>query len=536
MKRVFLFSLMTLVCIGMASCGDKEDEGGVPLTGITVSPPSLSLTVNNMMQLTATPVPGNATGVSFEWSSANESVATVDQTGLVTVLKLDSTVVTVRSGSISTDVPIKGVVRTVDLVGIDIKAANVVVTAPIVLPLDDSVRLIAAPVPENATNVTLAWTSADTEVATVDPTGLVTITGIGSTTITVTSGTVSKSVNVTGTIKGVTVQDASGEAAGIAGIGAMRQLSAIIDPAGTGDIAVWTTSNPNIATVTDLGEVTVVGEGIVTITATVTVTGGTFSADYTLSTGELFDLAIGYWTFDDPENPGKATKGTDLIINGELTIVNGPTPVKYGSGDGEVVTEVDVPSAGNIAVMGKKGDHTLEWQHQQTPVPRTFTMMWDTKFFGYRQYYAMYWNGQDNDANWFFRWRWQNYGDNENEKDPRDDAAEEKPRLTAGRGDYFQIAELPEGEWTPWWRVVLVIEVSADDTGTWTAYVDGKKIQSGRELGVLWMFAWHENLPIYFLSDGSGNDGDDGIQPVASIAVWNKALTEQEVASLGGVK
>jgi hypothetical protein len=42
---------------------------------------------------------------------------------------------------------------------------------------------------------------------------------------------------------------------------------------------------------------------------------------------------------------------------------------------------------------------------------------------------------------------------------------------------------------------------------------------------------------MYFLSDGEGaNDGDDTPHPVAAIAVWERALSDQEVAVLGGVQ
>jgi uncharacterized protein YjdB len=512
MKRVFLFSLMALVCLwGITSCGDKDDES-VALTSITVSPTSLNLLVGSMQQLTATAVPGNATGVAFAWSSNNEAVATVGASGLVTAAGLGSAVITVSSGSVSATVPVTVVMEAIPLVSINTRVENEAVDA-LTLPLDGTVTVTAAPVPANATGVVFVWTSADEEVATVDQTGLITITGVGATTVTVTSGTVSKTINVTGTIKSVTINDPDGEEAGQYGIGSVLQLRAIIDPGDTGDVAEWATSNPEVAIVSDLGLVTVTSSGIVTITATV----GAFSAIYTLTTESVYDEAIGYWRFDDPENIGKATKGTDLIVNGTVTISE------------------DSPSAGNLAIEGTKGEHNLEWWHETSPVPNSFTILMDTRFFGIRQYYTLYWDGSNSDGSFFFRVRSQKY-------DYDDDGVEEADEawmLTAGRGNYFKIMDLPEGDTTNWMRVVVVIEMTpADENGIYTVYVDGKPIETstGRPLGNLWMFTWRENAPIYFLSDGSGNDGDDAVQPVASIAVWDRALTDQEVASLGGVK
>jgi hypothetical protein len=256
--------------------------------------------------------------------------------------------------------------------------------------------------------------------------------------------------------------------------------------------------------------VTVTGSGIVTVTATV----GAFSASYTLSTSSVLDDAIGYWTFDDPANLSKAIKGSDLIFNGTVTAVDGP-------------------AAGNIAIEGVTGEQNVKWKHETTPLPAAFSMMWDTRFVGIRQYYAMYWNGIPNsDASFFFRWRIQEYNDYGNGiHDP------EKPILTAGRGTYWKILDLPEEEWTPWMRVVFVFEADvANDIAYYSVYIDGQKVQSGREITTIERLLWQKDRHIYFLSDGDISDSDDSVQPYASIAVWKRALTEQEIASLGGVK
>ena len=69
----------------------------VPVTGIRLDQEELSLVQNETSQLTATVLPENATNKNVTWSSDNESVAAVDQNGLVTALKKGTAVIKVQS-------------------------------------------------------------------------------------------------------------------------------------------------------------------------------------------------------------------------------------------------------------------------------------------------------------------------------------------------------------------------------------------------------------------------------------------------------
>jgi hypothetical protein len=62
--------------------------GGVviPVTGVSVSPATDSLNINQTRQLTATVVPATATNKAVTWSSSAPAIATVSSTGLVTAL------------------------------------------------------------------------------------------------------------------------------------------------------------------------------------------------------------------------------------------------------------------------------------------------------------------------------------------------------------------------------------------------------------------------------------------------------------------
>lgn len=72
--------------IAPGECGCGVPEGvcnPISVTAITVSPSMANLNVQASIQLTCTVEPSDATNPSVQWSSSNESIATVDSRGLV---------------------------------------------------------------------------------------------------------------------------------------------------------------------------------------------------------------------------------------------------------------------------------------------------------------------------------------------------------------------------------------------------------------------------------------------------------------------
>jgi uncharacterized protein YjdB len=81
---------------GSADSG-SGDGGMVAVTGVEVSPTSLSLHEGETGTLTATISPDNATNKEVSWSSDNEAVATVNAEGVVTALAEGTAVITATS-------------------------------------------------------------------------------------------------------------------------------------------------------------------------------------------------------------------------------------------------------------------------------------------------------------------------------------------------------------------------------------------------------------------------------------------------------
>lgn len=78
----------------------------VLLTGISVTPETITVDVDETQQITATPVPEDATSVLFQWSSENNTIAAVNSSGIVKGISQGSTFVTVKSGDIEQRIPV----------------------------------------------------------------------------------------------------------------------------------------------------------------------------------------------------------------------------------------------------------------------------------------------------------------------------------------------------------------------------------------------------------------------------------------------
>ena len=119
-------------------------------------------------------------------------------------------------------------------------------------------------------NAVANWSSDNQAVATVSDQGLVTAIGNGAATITARSGDASAQIQVK------VMQEAGSiviepQTATLTGLGATVQLSAtVLDQNGqsvSGAVVVWQSSDDMVATVSDQGLVTAIGNGIVVITA-----------------------------------------------------------------------------------------------------------------------------------------------------------------------------------------------------------------------------------------------------------------------------
>ena len=209
------------------------------------------------------------TGQSLEWATSNAQVVTVEN-GVVTI---------VGAGQATITVTVKGT-QIKATCAVTVKAAQEPQTATSIELNETSLNLVSggeavtltATVKdqdgETMTGQTLEWISGDTEVVTVSE-GVVTIVGIGQTTITVkVSGTnvqATCSVTVTSSTVSVTGVRLNTNSVNLT-VGNTATLTATISPENaTNKNVTWSTSNDEVVTVVD-GVVTAVGAGTATIT------------------------------------------------------------------------------------------------------------------------------------------------------------------------------------------------------------------------------------------------------------------------------
>lgn len=222
-----------------------------------------------------------ASKLNLTWSSSDEEVATVDETGLVTAVgagEADITV-SVADANISSTTHIKVVILPTG------------VEAPETLSLElngEATKALGAKMtPEDATDVKLAYLSSDESVATVDESGNVTAVGVGECTITTTivadttataedagvdsemlvvpeNAKAETKVTVGKAIESITLDSNEG----VLTVGNTHTIKATVFPEDATDKAVtWESSDESIATVDAEGNVTAKGTGNVTIMA-----------------------------------------------------------------------------------------------------------------------------------------------------------------------------------------------------------------------------------------------------------------------------
>ena len=146
--------------------------------GIMLSRTSASLNVGDYstLQLVATVLPFNANNRNVTWKSWNESIATVDDNGIVTAQAQGNVIITAMNanGNIASCM----VTITLDPRGLSLE--------PNVARINVNTSLFLKPrmIPIPTSNSTIHWSSSDISIAHVSSTGIVTGVGPGTATIT----------------------------------------------------------------------------------------------------------------------------------------------------------------------------------------------------------------------------------------------------------------------------------------------------------------------------------------------------------------
>ena len=417
--------LVTANAVGDAVITVKTEDGGytatcsvsvvaktIPVTGVSLSETTLTLKPGDTHTLTATVAPDNATNQNVTWSSSNNSIAAVDENGVVTAVaggKATITVTTVDGSkkatcAVTVEIPVIGITLSSDYME---------------LAVGESITLTATVLPNNATDKTVEWVSEDESVASVNN-GKVTAHAVGLTKITATTvdGGFAAECEIEVVEPNIPVTSVSlNETTLTLNKGEMYTLIATVlpDNATNRDVE-WKSADESVASVDNNGIVEAIAGGS-TVISVVTVDGAktafcnvTVNADqYTITVeanpaeggdvtgGGVYDvnttvtltaIAKEGYTFKQ-WNDGETNATREVTVTGNATYVaefekvNVPTPTQYtitveaNPAEGGDVTGggvYDVNTTVTLTAIAKEGYTFKQWSDGETNATREVTV------------------------------------------------------------------------------------------------------------------------------------------------------------------
>lgn len=295
-KNIALAVIATAaMALSLVGCGVKVTNISVPDAATLEKGESITLPVNFGTEDAPAKTPVIATGESataetaahdekiakaaekltLAWTSSDESVATVDETGTVTA---------VAAGEAEITAAVKDTeMQDVCVITVIVSAKELKVPDTLEVKLNDTdeTAIEAKCEPEDASNISFDFASSDEEVATVDKDGKVKVLKAGECDITTTLMQDGEKVTEKTThvkafyeVESITLDSNEGKLT----VGNSHTIKATVAPE---EVAAettieWLSSNEKVATVDSNGKVTAVSSGNATITATA----GEESANY----------------------------------------------------------------------------------------------------------------------------------------------------------------------------------------------------------------------------------------------------------------
>ena len=162
-----------------ATCVVTVEKKSIPVESIQLSETRLSLTEGDTKTIIATVKPDDATDKTVIWSSSNNSIVSVSNSGMLNAVKAGTATITASCGGKTSTCSVTVNAKTVHVTGVNLN------TTSISLTVGDTRTLTATVTPSNATNKTVTWASSNTSVAKVSSSGTVTAVSTGKVNITV---------------------------------------------------------------------------------------------------------------------------------------------------------------------------------------------------------------------------------------------------------------------------------------------------------------------------------------------------------------
>ena len=288
--------------------------------------------------------------LTIEWTSSDESVATVDATGMVVAVSAGEADITASV----TDSEMSAVCK----VTVKVAAKDITVPDNLDVKLNDGneTTVEATVSPADATDVKVSYASTDEAVATVDKDGKVQILQPGECDIVTTLTQEGKKVVEKKThikafyeVEGITLDKTEG----IFTAGNTVTLNATVLPEEIADetIVTWTSSDEKVATVDENGKVTAIAAGEATITANA----GEKSTTYKLTVQAK--KVVQNTTSNKSSNKGNTSSGTGSSAPAEQP----SQPTYEEPAQPAPDPQPEQPSGGVIDISDWDPSHGWEW-------------------------------------------------------------------------------------------------------------------------------------------------------------------------------
>ena len=337
------------------------------LTGIKVTPDKVTVEKGQKANLNVTYLPADTTDEkAVTWKSENESVATVDENGVVTAVAGGKTKVIATAKA-------NNKITAVCEVKVPIHTESIALNKTEITDLlkGKTEKLEVSFIPSNTEDSReVKWTSSAADIAAVDANGTVKALKEGTATITATTADGKHTASCTVTVKEIHLTDVKlDEMKNPSELfkGEKHQIKIGLNPIDTTDNVIYTfaSSDEKVVSVDENGMVTALKNGKATITITVKTTNTDFEKTLT------YDITVEEIPLESIEIKGDVTsleegKTTKLNVVFNPTNTTDDKTVVWSSSDTKVATVdangvVKAVKAGNVKITAKVGDKTAEY-------------------------------------------------------------------------------------------------------------------------------------------------------------------------------
>lgn len=273
-SRVLFYTASAALLLSLTACGvtitavhlPDEVQVNVGATAETAA------TYESKQEADAAAQQAAADKIDWSWTVGDDTIATVDDSGVITGIKGGSTLVTVTSadGKFTASCP---VTVSQPLQGIALSNIDLVINRT------DNADINCTLTPADTTDTDITYEIADNSIAKLNGSKVVAV-GNGTTTLTAACGKIKANAQITVTTAPTEIQLDSTE--GVLTVGNTHTIQATLLPETTTDTdLVWSVCNESIATVDEHGTVTAQGPGNCVVTAATP--DGALKATYSLT-------------------------------------------------------------------------------------------------------------------------------------------------------------------------------------------------------------------------------------------------------------